>query len=48
MHLKIPDCIGDEKVLKRSLKKNPELVTEAELKIENAVKLLKEGKASRE
>lgn len=33
LHLKMPDSIGDEKVLKRPLEKNKELVKKAEQKI---------------
>ncbi len=35
--MKIPDSIGDEKVLKRPLEKNKELVKKAERKISKAV-----------
>ncbi len=42
--MKIPDSIGDEKVLKRPLEKNKELVKKAERKISKAVQLLKSGK----
>ena len=48
LHLKMPDSIGDEKVLKRPLEKNRELVKEAEQKIEKAVQLLKSGKPPQE
>lgn len=48
LHLKMPDSIGDEKVLKRSLEKNRELVKNAEEKIKRAVRLLKSGKPIRE
>lgn len=48
LHLKMPDSIGDEKVLKRSLKKNKELVKKAEQKIKKAVLLLKSGKPTQE
>ena len=43
LHLKMPDSIGDEKVLKRPLEKNKELVTKAEQKIRKSVQLLKLG-----
>ena len=37
LHLKMPDSIGDEKVLKRPLDKNKELVKRAEQKIKRSV-----------
>ena len=48
LHLKMPDSIGDEKVLKRPLEKNKELVKKAEQKIRKSVKLLKSGKPTQE
>lgn len=48
LHLKMPDSIGDEKVLKRPLEKNKELVKKAEQKISKSVRLLKAGKPTRE
>lgn len=48
LHLKMPDSIGDEKVLKRPLKKNKEIVKKAEKKISRSVRLLKSGKPTRE
>lgn len=48
LHLKMPDSIGDEKVLKRPLEKNRELVKKAEQKISRSVQLLKSGKPTRE
>ena len=48
LHLKMPDSIGDEKVLKRPLEKNKELVKKAEQKIGKAVWLLKSGKPTQE
>jgi len=48
LHLKMPDSIADEKVLKRSSEKNKELVKHAEKKIEMAVEALKAGKPTRE
>ena len=48
LHLKMPDSIGDEKVLKRPLKKNKELVKKAEQKISKSVQLLKLGKPTQE
>lgn len=37
LHLKMPDCIGDEKALKRSLQDNQALVKSSVLKIKSAV-----------
>ncbi len=48
LHLKMPDSIGDEKLLKRPLEKNKELVKNAEEKIKKAVWLLKSEKPPRE
>ena len=48
LHLKMPDSIGDEKVLKRPLEKNKELVKNAEQKISKSVQLLKSGKPTQE
>lgn len=41
LHLKMPDSIGDEKALKRTLEQNQALVLKAERKIEKAVQELK-------
>lgn len=48
LHLKMPDSIGDEKVLKRPQALNKRLVKEAEQKIRKAVRFLKSGKPTRE
>lgn len=48
LHLKMPDSIGDEKALKRSMEKNKELVKKAEEKIRRSVSLLKAGKPAQE
>ena len=48
LHLKMPDSIGDEKVLKRPLEKNKELVKKAEQKIGKSVRLLKAEKTTQE
>ena len=40
LHLKMPDCIGDEKVLKKPLEKNKKIVLNAEDKIKKAVENL--------
>lgn len=44
----MPDSIGDEKVVKRLLEKNKELVKKAEQKINKSVQLLKLGKTTQE
>lgn len=44
----MPDCIGDEKLLKRTLKENRKLIKIAESKIYNDVKKLKMGEPSKE
>lgn len=48
LHLKMPVRIGDEKVLKRPLDKNKELVKKAEQKIKKAIRCLKLGKTTQE
>ena len=48
LHLKMPDSIGDEKVLKRPLEKNIQLVQNAESKIKKAVKEIKAGNPPQE
>lgn len=48
LHLKMPDSIGDEKVLKRSLQENKNLVKRAEHKIKRAVEEMKAGKPTQE
>ena len=48
LHLKMPDCIGDEKILKRPFEKNKKFVREAEIKILKSVNRLKDGKATKE
>lgn len=48
LHLKMPDCIGDEKALKKSIEGNRKLVQEANAKIEKAVNNLKDGKPIKE
>lgn len=37
LHLKMPDCIGDSKLLKKSIAENQELISHANKKIEKAV-----------
>lgn len=48
VHIKMPDCIGDEKVLKRPLDKNRELVRSAERKLKKAADMVKAGRAPTE
>lgn len=43
LHLKMPDSIGDEKALKRSLQENQTLVKKAALKVKSAAHDLKSG-----
>ena len=43
LHLQMPDSIGDEKALKKTLSQNRELVCKAEQKISQAVRELKNG-----
>lgn len=43
LHIKMPDCIGDEKVLKKTPEANKALVLQAENKITAAVSELKAG-----
>ena len=48
LHLKMPDCIGDVKALKKPLEQNRKIVTDAEQKIIQAVNTLKQGKPTKE
>lgn len=48
LHLKMPDSISDERVLKRSLENNRKLIKRAELKIKAAVHGLKNGNPPQE
>lgn len=48
LHLKMPDSISDERVLKRSLDSNRKLIKEAELKINKAVIRIKNGNIPQE
>ena len=48
LHLKMPDCIADEKALKRPPEKNKELVRQAGEKVKEAVKCMKEGHPAKE
>lgn len=48
LHLKMPDSICDEKVLKRPLEINKKLVSNAEIKIKEAVQAWKNGNPTQE
>lgn len=48
LHLKMPDCIGDEKVLKRTKEQNHLLVIKADNKIKEAAEKIKLGKSARQ
>lgn len=48
LHLKMPDCIGDEKALKRTAGQNQNLIQTAEEKIKKAAQALGKGAAPRE
>lgn len=48
LHLKMPDCIGDVKALKRSLAENQQLIQDAEQKIIEAAGNLKQGNPPQE
>lgn len=48
LHLKMPDCIGDEKALKKSVQDNQKLILLADKKIAGAVLRLKNGNPLRE
>jgi NAD-dependent dihydropyrimidine dehydrogenase PreA subunit len=48
LHLRMPDCIGDNKMLKKTLEENKVLVKQADIKIQLAAKRLKEGKPFKE
>lgn len=48
LHLKMPDSISDEKALKRSYKKNCEIIKTAEAKIRKAAVQIKYGKPPQE
>ena len=48
LHLKMPDCIGDSKLLKKSLEQNKQLIEIAESKIMEAVNRLKQGKPTKD
>ena len=44
LHIKMPDCIGDVKLLKKSLDENRKIVMKADEKIEIAAKQMLNGK----
>lgn len=44
LHLKMPDCVGDVKLLKKPLERNRFIVKEAGLKITHAANRFKQGK----
>ena len=48
LHLRMPDSVGDSKLLKKSLEENKSLVREADKKIQFAVEKFKAGKPFRE
>ena len=48
LHLKMPDCIGDVKLLKKSLEENKALVKQADSKIHLSAEKLKNGKPYKE
>lgn len=48
LHLKMPDCICDEKLLKRPFEKNKMIVKKANIKMENSAKNFKNGTPSQE
>ncbi len=48
LHLKMPDCVGDKKALKKSAQANHELIVQADKKIAVAVQRLKDGNPHKE
>lgn len=48
LHLKMPDCITDVKLLKKSTEENKKMVNRTKLKIEHAAELYKQGKPTKE
>ena len=48
LHLKMPDCIGDVKTLKKSLEENKIIVKKADIKIKETVENIKLGKYSKD
>lgn len=43
LHVEMPDCIGDVKILKRSIEKNKKIVKKADVKIQKTVENIKKG-----
>lgn len=48
LHLKMPDCITDVKLLKKSTEENRKIVNQTKLKIERAASRYQQGKPTRE
>lgn len=48
LHLKMPDCIGDEKVLKKTTDQNKVIVKQAYIKIKKSANSLKNGHTTQE
>ncbi|MDE5563223.1 MAG: EFR1 family ferrodoxin [Clostridiales bacterium] len=48
LHLKMPDCIGDVKLLKKSLDENRKIIIQAERKMDAVVKEINDGKYPKE
>ena len=48
LHVKMPDCIGDVKALKKSHEKNREIIKQAARKLDGAAEMLQSGKPPRE
>lgn len=48
LHLKMPDCIGDEKALKKTIEQNKQLVKEAEAKSKDAAHRFINGNPTQE
>ena len=48
LHLKMPDCIGDVKLLKKSLEENRKTILKAEHKMDSAINKIRNGKFPQE
>lgn len=48
LHVKMPDCIGDVKLLKKSLEENKQIVKNADIKIKETVEKIKSGKKNKD
>ncbi len=48
LHIKMPDCIGDVKLLKKSLDQNRRIISQADCKIDIAANNFKKGKYTKE